>query len=95
MTRDDALALVEEYADVALSMVTHAGQYVTLSKRRAWTGLIGMRERFPANGSERKAMRWLGFCQGVMVASGVFSLDEVKEHSRRRRVDTSEVSDGR
>lgn len=30
-----------------------------------------------------KAHRWLGFIQGVLWMAGVFSLDELKEHSRR------------
>ncbi len=29
-----------------------------------------------------KAMRWLGFVQGVMYAEGVFSLECLIEHSR-------------
>jgi hypothetical protein len=31
--------------------------------------------------SEDKTMRWLGFCQGFMVCAGVFSLEDVKNHS--------------
>lgn len=30
-----------------------------------------------------KAHRWLGFIQGVFWMSGVFTLDELKEHSRK------------
>ena len=33
-----------------------------------------------------KAMRWLGFCQGYLVAMGVYSLDEVKLHSSLAQV---------
>ncbi len=29
-----------------------------------------------------KANRWLGFCQGYLVALGVYTLDEVKLHSQ-------------
>lgn len=39
-------------------------------------------DRFPEDGSEKKSMRWLGYCQGVLVSTGVFNLDEVKDHSR-------------
>lgn len=35
---------------------------------------------------EGKAMRWLGFVQGVLVANGIFSLDDVKKHSRTRQI---------
>ncbi len=43
-------------------------------------------ERFPADGSENKAMRWLGFCQGILVERGIFTLEEVKIHSRDKEV---------
>ena len=44
--------------------------------------LAGMRARFPGGGSEAKAMRWLGYAQGIAVGCGAYSLDEVKAHSR-------------
>ena len=51
----------------------------------------GMREptasewlRVNAGRSKReKAHRWLGFIQGVLWMAGCFTLDELKEHSRR------------
>lgn len=46
--------------------------------------LRGMRQRFPEGGSSAKAMRWLGYAQGVCGALGYFSLDALKEHSRLR-----------
>lgn len=33
-------------------------------------------------GRREKAMRWLGFIQGVFWAEGVYTLDELKEHSK-------------
>jgi hypothetical protein len=33
-------------------------------------------------GQVDKAMRWLGFIQGVLCARGVFTLDELRAHSR-------------
>ena len=42
----------------------------------------GMRFRFPEDGSEAKAMRWLGFAQGWLVASDVYTLEECKLHSK-------------
>lgn len=33
-----------------------------------------------------KALRWLGFVQGVLVANNVFTIEDVKEHSRTRQV---------
>ena len=29
-----------------------------------------------------KAMRWLGFIQGVLFAKGVYTVDEMREHNR-------------
>ena len=29
-----------------------------------------------------KAMRWLGFIQGVLFAKGVYTIDEMREHNR-------------
>ena len=34
-----------------------------------------------ANPSTEKAMRWLGFCQGYLVATNCMSLEQVKAHS--------------
>jgi hypothetical protein len=36
--------------------------------------------------SDNKIMRWLGFIQGALVANFVYSLEEVKEHSRTKKV---------
>ena len=33
-------------------------------------------------GRIEKAMRWLGYCQGVLVAKGYFTLEEVRGQSR-------------
>jgi hypothetical protein len=48
--------------------------------------LHGIRGRFPDDGSTDKAMRWLGFCQGVLIERGIFTLDELKQHSKDRYV---------
>lgn len=48
--------------------------------------VIDMYSRFPDDGSQNKAMRWLGFLQGCAYALGAFSLDELKEHSRKGSV---------
>jgi hypothetical protein len=36
-----------------------------------------------ARSKREKAHRWLGFIQGVLWMTGVFTLDELKEHSRQ------------
>jgi hypothetical protein len=38
--------------------------------------------------SEGKAMRWLGFVQGILVERGLYTVEDVKSHSRERRVPT-------
>lgn len=37
---------------------------------------------FLEQNSTEKAFRWLGFLQGCLWTTGVFSLDELKEHNR-------------
>jgi len=72
MTKTTALKLLTEYANLC------AGMSHPIAKDAA-----RMPDRFPESGSVRKAMRWLGYMQGVMVMSGAFRIDQVKEHSRR------------
>jgi hypothetical protein len=43
-------------------------------------------KRWPADGSEKKAMRWLGFIQGAVYARGYFTLEQIKAHSQYGRV---------
>lgn len=56
--------------------------------------LAGITSRFPVDGSERKAMRWLGYAQGVAHALGYYTLDEIKEHSRTGTVSEPSRSGG-
>jgi len=70
MTKDTALRLIEQYTAVFKSQ----GLPDTASE---------LAQRWPQDGSEKKAMRWLGFAQGVAYCSGIYTLDELKEHSRR------------
>lgn len=37
---------------------------------------------FIEEGRIQKAMRWLGFIQGTLWCSGIFSIDELRNHSR-------------
>lgn len=34
-----------------------------------------------------KAMRWLGFLQGVLYCNGIFTIDEMREHNRVTKKD--------
>jgi len=74
MTKDEALGLIDRYCSIAKER-TVAGEVIT-----------GLRSRFPKDGSEGKAMRWLGFIQGALYAANVFTLEELKVHSRDKIV---------
>lgn len=39
-------------------------------------------ETFLIEGRREKVLRWLGFIQGTLCSLGVYSLDELKNHSR-------------
>jgi hypothetical protein len=73
MTREIAVKMIEQYCKV---FVEEGG------KTPFSTTLTEAYLRFPAEGSTSKAMRWLGFMQGAAFAFNVFSLKEIKEHSR-------------
>ena len=70
MTREQALNLIQAYDEESRIYA-------------ACRILHGIYDRFPEDGNEDKAMRWLGFCQGVLHSTGAFSLDELKKHSRK------------
>lgn len=73
MTKEQALELLDFYDKKASECPIGS------------VGIVaGMRERFPEDGSEKKAMRWLGFAQGIMVATGLFPLERVKQHSKEK-----------
>jgi len=59
------------------------GSYASLSKDEADV-LHGIDKRFPKDGSENKAMRWLGFCQGILHERGIFTLEQIKDHSKNK-----------
>lgn len=69
ISRDRSLRLLLEYQCVA----------VAIDKCEI---LHTIRDRFPTSGCCEKAARWVGFAQGVLFATGVYTLDELKEHSR-------------
>lgn len=48
-----------------------------------WYHLNSMLERVQPNFSEAKTGRWLGYMQGVLVANGVATLEEMKELNKR------------
>lgn len=73
MTKEISLRLLRQYQEVSENI-----QWATESLEI----LYGMADRFPSDGSRAKAMRWLGFAQGVLVSNRVYTLEQVKEHSK-------------
>ena len=74
MTKDQALKMIEQYAD---EFALHGCRDSTI---------VELPLRFPEDGSVNKAMRWLGFIQGCAFALELFTLAELKEHSKRGSV---------
>lgn len=74
ITREMALSMIEEYDEY--SQLVYEDGHI----------LHGIRGRFPKDGGITEAMRWLGFCQGVLYAAQEFTLEELKEHTRRGEV---------
>lgn len=70
MTKDQALTLLRVYAEHLRGVKWPVATAAEIDMR------------WPADGSTHKAMRWLGFMQGYLVAHDLFTLDEVKDHSR-------------
>jgi len=78
MNKSEALHLIKEYCAAAV--------------RLSWgEAITGLRSRFPDDGSENKAMRWLGFIQGVHFARGSYSLESLKDHSRVKAVPSGDL----
>ncbi|MBE0477000.1 MAG: hypothetical protein IBX62_07890 [Coriobacteriia bacterium] len=46
--------------------------------------MCGETKNFLRQGREAKALRWLGFIQGLLFLGGVFSIAELKGHNRGR-----------
>lgn len=79
MSLDRVRAVTRFYAD-ALSLAAQAAP-----RSENYEHLIGMVPRLHAllnEGRIEKAMRWLGFMQGALWAEGLFTLDDLKRHSR-------------
>jgi hypothetical protein len=68
--------MIEQYAEVA-----------RLHRLPPEISEIDQRFRQLTLDKERTA-RWVGFCQGYMLCAGLFSLEELKEHSRNASVFT-------
>ena len=76
MSKEQALDLLGQYCNWLWGLGDRVDDPVLLDAREMYA-------RFPKDGSEARAMRWLGYMQGVLVATREFTLEEVKEHTRR------------
>lgn len=92
MTREDAIDLIGQYCKMWDNKVSRKAYQLVQDPDM----IGGLRSRWPEDGSERKAMRWLGFMQGALWTLGIYTLDELKEHSRIREVaePTGDALDG-
>lgn len=80
MTRNEALYLLHDYCLLLWRNAKISALRPVLADARR------MSSRFPSTGSKAKAMRWLGYMQGVLVATRVFTLDEVKRHAKNKQL---------
>jgi hypothetical protein len=48
-------------------------------------GMLDKMEEFIRQGRIDKSFRWLGFVQGVLWSYGIYTLEELKNHSRTRK----------
>jgi len=85
MTREKLKSLFEKYQDHACeryqeSDAPHGAYYLKIQDlcKRA-LGQVGILDV----GRIEKAMRWIGFIQGVLWSLGDFTVDELRSHSRR------------
>lgn len=74
MNRTQALDLIEKYCTY-LKGVGYVNPEV-----------IELRKRWPLIGTTNKAMRWLGFIQGFCYGQAIFSLDQLKQHSKYKKL---------
>ena len=51
------------------------------SNARYCVAMVPRALKFVEEGRIEKAMRWLGFIQGVMWSEGIYTIDEMKEHN--------------
>ena len=56
-------------------------------------GMLDKMEKFLEESRIEKAMRWLGFIQGVLWYTGAFSLEELMNHSRPNKATTERPTD--
>jgi len=91
MTQEKLRGLSEEYKDYAHkksqeSDAPYCGYYLKIQS--LCTRALG-RAGLIDEGRIEKAMRWLGFIQGVLWSIGDFTVDELRTHSRSEENEVS------
>lgn len=89
MTSEQVLAAAEKYEALVRRHVTEAKRFSLVgllpSKQDCLAHVLymvpGLREHL-SSGKSEKAMRWLGFVQGVLWVVGLMSIDEMKDDNR-------------
>jgi len=92
MTAEKLISVFEFYQDYLKKSGIKSSQYTSYDSRAFKLSPIKHLEHiawmcetaitFVNEGRIEKAMRWLGFIQGVLFMTGWFTLDELKNHSR-------------
>lgn len=92
MTNDKLMRTFQMYADRFASMFNSS-----TGPQRARTDTVGIEfwdtyrhawwmcleaQTYITSGRAEKAMRWLGFVQGVLWARSIYSIDELAEHNK-------------
>jgi hypothetical protein len=89
VTAEKYLKILKLYEDTIIDMGGYEQRAVDHSAcptvdgavGHAWSMLPKMREMILAGDTE-KAMRWLGFVQGIFWTSEVFTIEDMKNHNR-------------
>ncbi len=89
MTKEQVLQVVDRYR-IYLSLAGDKPELAdfdhTPTRGEAIRHMLNMcdsMEKLLDEGRTEKAMRWLGFMQGVLWSQGSFSLNEMREHNIR------------
>ena len=81
MTHEKFIEILRKYEDVLEQQQMEGGTNPHLD--HCLEKMIPEMREFHWDKQSDKAMRWLGFIQGVLYAHNVFTIDEMKEHNRR------------
>lgn len=58
------------------------GEFADSMGLRKVKGMLDAIDNFIITGRREKAMRWLGFVQGILFTTGFYSISEMSDHNR-------------